>query len=1057
MVSRLKSGLFALVCTAAVPAAAAPVDPALYSQMHWRLLGPFRAGWAEMIEGVPSRPNTFYFGASGGGIWKTDDAGRTWTSLLDKGGSSAIGAIAVAPSNPDIIYAGGGQPTTRYDIEAGRGVYKSTDGGRSWTDLGLSDTRYIGRIWVSPTDPNIVVVGAVGHFFGASDARGIYRSTDGGKTWSHPLAPGGFTGVNDVASDPGNPRVLFASTWDARQWPWQSYFTEISGPGSAVWRSDDQGATWYRLSGGGWPEGPLGRISLAVSRKAGHARVYAVVDSAKSAGLWRSDDGGAHWAHVNPGRSFSSNYFNRVTVDPRDPDVVFLTGQSIRRCTGGGANCDIFRGSPGGDDYHSIWVDPKNPGHIAEGSDQGASISVNGGRTWSDWYNQPTAQVYHVATDNRFPYWVYAGQQDSGTIAIASRSDYGQINWRDWHPVGGDERDYDIPDPVDPNIVYASGLGGHVTRWDARTGQVTDVSPWPRSNYGARPTTVEHHFNWVNPLVGSRTGQPSLYLGGEVLWKSSDQGNHWAIISPDLVGKVAGAQNCGGDVTLEAALPCGYGTLVTIEPSAINPAEVWTGSDSGIVGITRDGGGHWTQTTLPGVRPWAKIANIALSPLDAQAAYVAVDGHRIDDWAPHVFRTHDGGRTWTEAAHGLPQGQVVTAIRADPVRPGLLYAGNETSVFVSFDDGDNWQPLRQNLPTAWARDLTIHGDDLIVGTQGRAIWVLGDLALLRQVKPADATKTAQLFTPAPAVRVRPNNNHDTPLTPETPRGENPTDGAVIDYWLASAAHGPVTLEIRDSNGGLVRRFSSADAPEPLPAERYFQAEWVKPKPILSGAAGAHRWVWDMRRPRPAAAEYSYDIAAVWGLDTPLDPRGQLVEPGRYTAVLTVDGKSQSVPVDIVADPRVVGADYGAARAFSESLYAPMEMAWRGFAETEAVGDELDQRIAEIKDPALLAEAKAVRAKLEPRPGGGFENESGTLASLETSAEGSDAAPSEAIRQTALATIAQLNSDWSAWQKVKSADLDALNRRLAAAGLKPALVPTGAALRVKPPSGGVDLP
>ena len=1054
---RLKSLFFALLSTAAIPAAAAPVDPALYSQMHWRLLGPFRAGWAEMIEGVPSQPNTFYFGASGGGIWKTDDAGRTWTSLFDKGGSSAIGAIAVAPSNPDVIYAGGGQPTTRYDIQSGRGVYRSSDGGRSWIDLGLGDTKYIGRISISPTDPNTVVVGAVGHFFGASDSRGIYRSTNGGKTWSHPLAPGGFTGVNDVVSDPGNPKVLFASTWDARQWPWQSYFTEISGPGSAVWRSDDEGATWHRLSGGGWPEGSLGRISLAAARTGGSVRVYAVINSSKGGGLWRSDDGGTHWTEVNPGRNFSSNYFNRVTVDPRDPDVVYLTGQSMRKCTAGGATCDIFRGSPGGDDYHSIWVDPKNPGHIAEGSDQGAAISVNGGRTWSDWYNQPTAQVYHVATDNRFPYWVYAGQQDSGTIAIASRSDYGQITWRDWHPVGGDERDFDIPDPVDPNLVYASGLGGHVTRWDARTGQVTDVSPWPKSNYGARPTTVEHHFNWVNPLVGSRVGQPTLYLGGEVLWKSSDQGNHWSIISPDLVGKVPGAQNCGGDVTPEAALPCGYGTLVTIEPSAINPAEVWTGSDTGIVGITRDGGATWTQTTLPGVRPWAKVANIALSSLDPQAAYVAVDGHRIDDWAPHVFRTHDGGKSWAAITNGLPDGQAVTAVRADPVRPGLLYVGNETSVFVSFDDGDNWQALRQNLPTAWARDLTIHGDDLIVGTQGRAIWVLGDLALLRQVEPGHTAKAAQLFTPAPTVRVRFNNNHDTPLTPGTPRGENPPDGAVIDYWLASAAKGPVTLEIRDSSGAVVRRFSSADVPDPLPAERYFQAEWVKPKMVLSAGAGAHRWVWDMRRPRPAAVEYGYDIAAVWGLDTPLDPRGQLVEPGRYTAVLTVNGKSQSVPVDIVADPRVVGADYAAARAFSESLYAPMDIAWRGYAESEAVREQLDERVAAIKDAALLAETKALRAKLEPAASGGFESGSGTLASLETAAEGSDAAPTEAVRQTAAATIAQLNGDWSAWQQVKTADVAQLNARLKAPGLKPIVVPTGAALRVKPPSGGIDLP
>jgi len=1060
-VQRLKSCLVGLFCSAALaPAAtAASVDPALYSSLHWRLLGPFRAGWAEMIEGVPSQPNTFYFGASGGGVWKTDDAGRTWTSLFDKGGSSAIGAIAIAPSNPNVIYIGGGQPEPRYDIQSGRGIYKSTDGGKTWTDLGLPDTKYIGRIWVSPTDPNTVVIAAVGHFFGQSDARGIFRSTDGGESWSHPLAPGGFTGANDIASDPANPRTLFASTWEARQYPWQSYFTEISGPGSAVWRSDDQGAHWRRISGGGWPEGPLGRISLAVTRKGKATRVYASIDSAKNGGLWRSDNGGATWQRVNPGRAFSNYYFNRVTVDPRNPDMVYLTGQSMRRCTGGGADCEIFRGSPGGDDYHSIWVDPKNPGHIAEGSDQGASVTVNGGRTWSSWYNQPTGQLYHISADNRFPYWVYGGQQDSGTVAIASRSDYGQITWRDWHPVGGDERDYDVADPIDPNIVYGSGLGGRVSRWDARTGQVTDVSPWPLGNYGSRPTTVAHHFNWMNPLVVSRSGPPALYLGGDVLWKSEDRGDHWAIVSPDLTGKRTGATSCDGDVSAEAALPCGYGTIISIEPSPHSPSEVWVGSDTGILSITRNGGGSWTSVELPGIRPWSKVAGIDLSALDPNAAYVAVDGHRIDDWAPHVLRTHDGGATWHDISAGLPADQVVTAIRADPVRPGLLYAGNETGVFVSFDDGDSWQPLQQNLPTAWARDLLIHGDDLVVATQGRAIWVLGDLALLRQVQPATAAEPFRLFTPAPAVRVRADNNHDTPLTPETPVGENPPEGAVIDYWLGSAAKGPVTLEIRDVAGQVVRSYSSADVSEKLPAERYFQAEWVKPKPVLSTAPGQHRWIWDLRRPRPKAVEYGYDIAAVWGLDTPLDPRGQFVEPGRYTAVLTVDGQTQQVPIDVIADPRVIGADYRAAREFSESLYSPMELAWRGYAETEAVRDTLGKRIAEIHDPALLTEAKALAAKIEPpeAPNSGFGGESGTLASLETSAEGSDAAPTAALRQTATATIAQLNADWSAWQQVKSIDLAQLNSRLVAAGLKPIDVPTQLALRIAPPSGGIDLP
>ena len=1060
MVSRAARLMTAAAAFAtAVPALGQSVDPRLYSQMHWRLVGPFRAGWAEMIQGVPARPDTYVFGASGGGVWRTDDAGRTWTSLFDHGSSSAIGAIAVAPSNPDVIYAGGGQPEPRYDVEAGRGVYKSTDGGRTWTDLGLADTRYIGRIWVSPTDPNLVLVGAVGHFFGPSNARGVYRSTDGGRSWTHPLAPGDWTGVNDIVSDPANARTLFASAWEARQWPWQSYFTEISGPGSGIYRSDDGGVHWRKLAGGGWPTGPLGRISLAATRKGGRLRLYAVIDSKANGGLWRSDDGGAHWRRVNSEKAFASYYANRVTVDPRDPDVVYFVGQSMRRCDQGGARCDIFRGSPGGDDYHFIWINPRDPSHMAAGSDQGAAVSVNGNGSWSSWYNQPTGQFYHLAADNRFPYWIYSGQQDSGTVGIASRSDYGAPNWRDWHPVGGDERDYDIPDPQDPNIVYGSGLGGHISRWDARTGQVTDVSPFLVPNYGLRPTTVAHHFNWVTPLVAARAGPPALYLGGEVVFKTTDRGASWSVVSPDLTGKVAGAPNCVDNIQIPDAMACGYGTITAIEPSPHSAAELWVGSDTGLISVTRDGGGHWAQQSLPGMRPWSKISNIDLSAADPATAYVALDGQRLDDFAPHAFRTHDGGRSWTAIAKGLPADQVVSVVRSDPVRAGLLYAGTETGVFVSFDDGDNWQPLKQNLPTAWARDLLVKGDDLIVSTQGRAIWVLGDLALLRDVKPSDRVGEARLFTPANAIRVRFDNNRDTPLAPETPVGENPPDGAVIDYWLGSVPKGPVTLEIRDASGALVRRFSSTDRPQALPAERYFAAGWVKPEPVLDATPGAHRWVWDLRAARPASVEYNYTIAAVWGLNTPLDPRGQIVEPGRYTAVLTVDGQQQSASFDVLPDPRVTGADYRAAAEFSRSLLEPMALAWRGYAETEAVRAALGKRLPSVTDPTLRSEAQALAKKLEPsdEPNTGFKGESAILAGLETAAESSDAAPSAAMRATAAETIAKVNADWAAWQQVRAAELEQLNQRLKNGKLAPVLVPPESELQVGEPAGGEDLP
>ncbi len=1043
----------------AAPVAAAPIDPRLTQVLQWRELGPFRAGWASVIAGAPTRLDTYYFGASGGGIWKTDDSGRTWNSVFDHGPSSAIGAIAVAPSNPDVIYAGAGQPEPRYDVQSGRGVYRSSDGGKSWTDLGLHDTKYIGEIWIDPKNPDHVLVAAVGHFFGPSDSRGLYRSTDGGKNWSHVLAPGGFTGAVDITSDRGDSKTLFAATWEGRQWPWQSYFTEASGPGSGVWRSDDGGAHWRRLSGGGWPDGPIGRISLAATRKNGALRVYAVMDSKKNGGMWRSDDGGAHWHKVNGEKAFSSYYASRITVDPRDPDVVYTVGQSIRRCDQGGAHCVITRGSPGGDDYHDVWINPLHPERMAAASDQGAAISVNGSKTWSDWYNQPTGQLYHLAVDNRFPYWIYSGQQDSGTVAIASRSDYGAPNFRDWHPVGGDERDYDIPDPQDPGIVYGSGLGGHVSRWEASTGIVTDISPFPVPNYGLRPTTVEHHFNWVNPLVAARAGASALYLGGDVIFRSLDRGTTWAVISPDLTGKQANAPRCVDAIAIPDAAACGYGTITAIQPSPFSADEIWAGSDSGYLSITRDGGRSWNSALLAGIKPWSKISSIDQSSRDQAAAYVAVDGQRIDDFEPHVLRTHDGGATWQEVTAGLPAGQAVSVVRADPVRPGLLYAGTETGVFVSFDDGDQWQPLQQNLPTAWARDLLIKDDELVTATQGRAIWILGDLALLRQLEPGLTAQAAHLFTPAAAAHVRFDNNHDTPLPPETAIGQNPPQGAVIDYWLGAVPAGPVTLEIRDQAGNVVRRFSSADRPQDLESERYFADGWTRSEPVLSAKPGLNRWIWDLNVERPKAVEYNYTIAAIWGVATPILPQGPMVAPGRYTATLTVDGRAQSVPVDVTADPRVSGADYAASLAFSNSLYAPLAKAWRGYAETEAVRAALDKRVQAIGAGPLADEARALAARLEPpeAANSGFKGASGILAAIETSVEASDNAPSPALRATAAATSAAIDSAWAQWQSLRSADLEALNRKLIAAGLKPVLVPTEGELRIAPPGGGIDLP
>jgi len=982
--------------------------------LSWRLVGPHRAGWSTVTAVVPQEPETFYFGAAGGGVFKTTDAGRTWEPIFNEGPPS-IGALAVAPSDPKTIYVGTGQVTSRYDGAAGEGAFKSKDAGATFTPIGLEATRHLGAILVDPRDADVVLVAALGHAFGANPERGVYRSEDGGATWQRTLFVSENTGAVDLASDPASPDVVFASVWQVRYKPWLNYFASTEGDESGLYRSTDGGRTFKRIVGSGWPEGKLGRIGLGAAHAGGSTRVYAAVPAGDAGGLYRSDDAGATWKRVNGERGLGSDYFGHVTVLPGDPDTVFVMGRSIRRCIAGGTTCEIFKGSPGGDDYHYLSIDPAHPERMIAGSDQGTAVTVNGGTTWSSWYNQPTGQFYHLAADNRFPYRIYSGQQDNGTVSIVSRSDYGSITFRDWHPVGADERDYDIPDPQDPDIVYGSGLGGRLTRWNAKNGEVQNISPWPVSTYGARPTTVTYHYTWITPIAVSAIPPYPLYQGAQVLFRSTDRGAHWTAISKDATARGDAAKDCGGDPDPLLARACGYGTIFSIGLSAKDNDTIWIGTDDGQVRLTRDAGKTWNDVTPKDVPVWAKISTIDVSAIDPGAAYIAVDNHRQDDFSPRAWRTRDYGQSWIPIAGGLPPGQFVGVVRADPVKRGLLFAGTDRGVFVSFDDGKRWQSMRRNLPTAIVTDLLVHGDDLIAATQGRAIWVLDDVSPLRQLGTMSASDTVHLFAPAAAMRVRRNQSKDTPLPPDEPVGKNPPTGAVIDYWLTVDATSPIRLEIRDSGGAVIRRFASDEAAPELPVDRYFNERWVQPAPALSAKAGAHRFVWDLRTERPRVSRYEYSIAAVDGEDTPKLPEGMLVPPGEYQVALLVGGQQYVNPLRVEADPRVAidRAALDAALALSREVAAAL--------------DRHDRATRELREAGKSPDAVTLKAELD--------SIGGALIDLQIDLEGSDRAPTQPQRDAFRLDAARLDRALKLWQDVKARDLPALNAALRAEGLK----------------------
>ena len=1048
---------------------AAPVPDTMLQGLQWRLVGPHRAGWGTMGQGIADQPDTFWFGGAGGGVWKTDDAGRTWQPMSEGLGTAPVGALAIAPSNPNVMYVGMGHPETRWDIAAGDGVYRSDDAGAHWHSLGLKDTYHTGQILVDPHNADVVLVAAVGHIFGPNPERGVFRSSDGGKTWAKTLFVDNDTGAIDLGADPTDPNIVFAATWQVRNYPWMSYFSSDENPGGGIHKSTDGGKTWTRLKGGGFPDAKLGRIGLAVTHVGNATRVYALIQSETQGGLYRSDDGGANWQRVNPDNGLvGGNYMARATVDPRTPDTLYVMGRSIKRSTDAGKTFEIIKGSPGGDDYHHLWINPKHPERMITASDQGTVVTVNGGKTWSSWYNQPTGQFYHLAADNRFPYWIYAGQQDNGTVRIASRSDYGSISYRDWHPVGADERDEELPDPQDPNIVYGSGLGGRLSRWDARTGEVQNITPWPISSYGQRPTQFRHHYTWITPIAVSQTKPYPLYFGSQQLFRSTDQGQHWDTISPDLSGKQPEAKDCDGDVTAPAALACGYGTIYEIEPAPGNNNEIWVGTDSGAIHLTRDAGATWRNVTPKGLRTWSMVSRIDVPPGHPGTAYVAVDNHRQDDYRPHVYITHDYGASWREANAGLPGDHVVSVVRADPHSDGLLFAGTEVGVFVSLDDGAHWQSLQRNLPVAWARDLMVKDNDLVVATQGRAIWALDDLGLLRGLSTPIGSDTARLFKPSQAVRLRRNQNKDTPLPPDEPVGQNPPTGAVLDYWLAKDAR-RVVLEIHDDKGHTVRRFASDDVPVKIKADRYFAQSWIAPEATVSAKAGAHRFVWDLRFPRPRAAQYEWSIAAVQGTDTTALPAGALALPGSYQVSLEVDGKRYSQPLVLRMDPRVdlSREELTSAFAFSSEVSASLAHATITAGEVKAVRKQLaaltDPKRTPVLPEALLKSAKALDAAAAPLLSGDGDDTTNLgaigeiLAGIASDVEGTDRGPVQGQREVLQLGDSRYARALATWDKLKAGSIPDLDQQLAAANLPKLHIPAASEIDNDEAGESKDLP
>jgi len=1020
--------------------AAQSVPQELFGGLRWRLIGPFRGGRAVAVAGVPGDSTTFYFGAVNGGVWKTNDGGVVWTPIFDKEPVASIGALAVAPSDPKTIYVGTGESDIRSSLSFGNGIYKSVDGGRTWLHAGLEDTRHISRIVVDPQNAATVYVGALGHVYGPNEQRGVYKSTDAGLHWKRVLNRGSEIGVSDLAICSGHPDLLFAGTWNTWRPPWTTY-APLDRPGGGLYRSQDAGATWSRLTGSGLPEGDWGRVGVDVASDG--KRVYALIQAKKS-GLYRSDDGGDTWTYANDDPRLTSRawYFNSVTIDPSNRDVVYVPNVALYRSDDGGKTISIVRGAPGGDDYHQIWVDPKNSASMVLGTDQGTTISIDRGQTWSTWYNQPTAQLYHVITDNQFPYVVYGTQQDSGSAAVVSRTDHAQITPRDWFPAGPSESGYMAIDPDDPNIIYLGASYGGVDRFNRRTGLSQDISPWPVSMFDAEIDQRRYRAPWSPVLVFSPSDPKALFLGTQYVMKTTDGGLHWETVSPDLTGATtqSGNKSPSGPPSVENARERGYGVVSTIAPSPLNRDLIWAGSNTGLIHLTRDGGRSWRDATPRGLSAWSAISLIEASHYDPAVAYAAIDRSRLDDLSPYLYRTRDYGMTWQPITEGISATAFLRAVREDPLSKGLLYAGTEFGIYISFDDGDHWQSLQLNLPVSSVRDLTIHGNDLVIATHGRSFWILDNITPLRHVSEVvRAAKSVWLFQPAAAIRIDNDTFVGTPLPPEEPTGDNPPAGAVIDYFLKSPARS-VKLEIFDGQHKPVRSFSSDDENRGRPANLPVAERWFPKPEALEKTPGMHRFIWNLTWGNSGGPNADEDAEF-------RNPSGPKVVPGTYEIRLTVDGQPQNQSLEVLMDPRspatvkVLAEQFQVGQQiFEQTLQARRAMAAiRSVQKQLAVAEEgtIGQN-ATLK--SALAEAQIALGKILTNKGDeqklGLESAYRNLASALRVVEGGDRpAPSQAIA-VYKESSQQISARIRDWIEFKEVNLPGLNQQLRKANMTP---------------------